>query len=106
MEPYLMNNFIENPANETEDILRALNILTPKEIAKKFKHLGIKVEVSSAFSCPLSIYLEERTGKEYTITDKVYTYYDECGLMVGDLPRSVSKFVKRFDKRKYPELIK
>lgn len=107
MEPYLMNNFIENPVNTTKDILTALNILTAKEIAAKLKHLNIKGERKSAFSCPLSAYLENRTGVHHTITDNGYYIYDRAhGIIHGELPKSVAKFVKKFDKGKYPELIK
>lgn len=106
MEPHLMNNFIENPTNKTENILSYLNIFTAKEIAAKFKHLGIRGERKSAFSCPLSAYLENRTGVHHTITENGYYIYDRThGGFHGELPKSVAKFVKKFDKGKYPELI-
>lgn len=106
MESYLMSDFIDYPAAKTEQILTYLNIFTAKEIAAKFKHIGIKGERKSALCCPLSVYLENRTGVHHTITEDKYSIYDRThGVIHGDLPKSVQNFIKKFDKGKYPELI-
>lgn len=106
MESHLMSDFIDYPAAKTEQILTYLNIFTAKEIAAKFKHIGIKGEPEDACRCPVSVYLTNRTGRAHSITETEYIIYDkEHGVIRGELPKYVRKFVKKFDKGKYPELI-
>lgn len=106
MESHLMTDFIDFPAAKTEQILTYLNIFTAKEIAAKFKHIGIKGDQEDACRCPVSVYLTNRTGKPHSVTETEYILHDkEQGTIRGDLPKHVRKFVKKFDKGKYPELI-
>lgn len=101
-----MSDFLDNPTNQSEDVLTALNILTPKEIARKFKSLGIKGKRHKTLECPVSNYLNRKTGNQHLVAGTYYQVWDgERCHPSRMLPRQVEKFVKKFDKGKYPELI-
>ena len=101
-----MSNFIDDPSNKSEDVLTALNILTPKEIAKKFKDLGLKGRRYSSLHCPLSGYLNRKTGNDHLVSGTFYRVWaNNRAYPSRTLPNQVAKFIKKFDKGKYPELI-
>jgi len=107
MESDLMSDFLNDPTNQSEDVLTALNILTPKEIAAKLKSLGYGGKRSSSLICPLAAYLNYRTGNVHFVSKNYYQVWD--GVRVHParmLPKQVQKFVNKFDNGKFPELIK
>ena len=106
MESYLMSDFLDNPVNKSEDVLTALNILTPGEIATKLKNLGFKGKRYKSLYCPLGAYLNYKTGNEHLIAKDYYQVWDgQKAYPSRMLPKQVQKFIKKFDKGKYPELI-
>jgi hypothetical protein len=101
-----LSYFLDDPTNQSEDVLTLLNILTPKEIAAKLKNLGYRGKRYSSLSCPLSSYLNAKTGNQHLVSRNYYRVWDgEKAHPSRALPKQVKKFIKKFDKGKYPELI-
>jgi len=103
---------IESITNAPDDLLRELSIYDPNEIAEKFNELKIKGKRMNITCCPVSNYLSKNTGLEISVGLKEYYIIkrDENGELVGllgggDVPKSVQKFITKFDTKRYPELI-
>jgi hypothetical protein len=100
---------IEEITNETDDLLRELNLFEPREIAEKFKEMGIRGVPGDACNCPVAVYLSRET--ELRIFTGIEDYFiaslvnSEEILIDGFIPHNVKKFIKQFDHGKYPELV-
>lgn len=82
--------------------LRELNLFEPDEIAEKMRQMGIKGIAFNARCCPIANWLKVETGKEFAVMRTKYACFDDDYQMyTGDIPLSVSKFIKRFDAGRY-----
>ena len=97
------------PELDTEPFVDKLASLgtTADEIAASLKALGIEGTPYDSCLCPLAVYLTQTTGIRVTVSEVCVTIRPEHEhFRTFMLTRGQSVFVKRFDKCKYPALLR
>jgi len=90
------------------DLVEVLRELQYGNIPQLLRDAGIRGEVGDCLSCPIALYLIERTGcvRADVGSDVTTLMYEDGTYESASNPTNVEAFVDRFDGLGYPDLIR